>query len=89
MNIFQATQAYERWSARRVPFVPADLQLKHRLMAQSVFSFSATCYRWMQVWSEVCADLATAPVLRAVADLRNREFRHMARQRRPADLGYQ
>lgn len=75
MNILQATQAYERWSARQVPFVPADLQLKHRLMAQSAFSFfRATCYRWMQVWPEVCADLATAPVLRAVADLHVENF---------------
>ena len=58
-----------------MPFAQADLQLKHRLMAQSAFSFfRATCYRWMQVWPEVCADLATAPVLRAVADLHVENF---------------
>lgn len=75
MNILHATQAYERWSARQVPFVPADLRVKHAVMAQSPFSFlRATCYRWMQVWPEVCADLATAPSLRAVADLHVENF---------------
>lgn len=75
MNILQATQAYERWSARQVPLMPADLRLKHSVMAQSAFSFfRATCYRWMQVWPEVCPDLATAPALRAVADLHVENF---------------
>lgn len=75
MNVLQATQAYERWSARQVPLVPADLRLKHAVMTQSPFSFvRATCYRWMQVWPEVCADLATAPSLRAVADLHVENF---------------
>ncbi len=75
MNILQATHEYERWSARQVPLVPADLRLKHAMMAQSAFSFlRATCYRWMQVWPEVCADLATAPSLRAVADLHVENF---------------
>ena len=75
MNVLQATQAYERWSARQVPLVPADLRLKHAMMTQSSFSFlRATCYRWMQVWPEVCADLATAPSLRAVADLHVENF---------------
>ncbi len=75
MNILQATQAYERWSARQVPRVSDDLRLKHAMMTQSVFSFfRATCYRWMQVWPEVCADLATVPSLRAVADLHVENF---------------
>ncbi len=75
MNILQATHEYERWSARQVPFVPADLRLKHAMMTQSAFSFlRATCYRWMQVWSVVCADLAGAPALRAVADLHVENF---------------
>lgn len=75
MNVLQATQAYERWSARQVPLVPADLRLKHAVMTQSAFSFlRATCYRWMQVWPEVCADLATVPSLRAVADLHVENF---------------
>lgn len=75
MNILQATHEYERWSARQVPFVPADLRLKHRMMTQSAFSFlRATCYRWLQVWPEVCADLTAAPALRAVADLHVENF---------------
>ena len=75
MNILQATQDYERWSARQVPFVPADLRLKHAMMTQGAFSFlRATCYRWMQVFPEVCSDLATAPALRAVADLHVENF---------------
>lgn len=75
MNILQATHEYERWSARQVPFVPADLRLKHALMTQGAFSFfRATCYRWMQVWPEVCADVAAAPVLRAVGDLHVENF---------------
>lgn len=75
MNILQATQAYARWSARQVPFVPVDLRLKHQVMTQSAFSFfRATCYRWMQVCPEVCTDFATAPVLKAVADLHVENF---------------
>ena len=75
MNILQATQAYERWSARQVPFVSDDLRLKHAMMTQSGFSFlRATCYRWMQVWPEVCAELAGAPSLRAVGDLHVENF---------------
>jgi hypothetical protein len=75
MNILQATHEYERWSARQVPFVPADLRLKHAMMTQGAFSFlRATCYRWMQVFPEVCSDLATAPALRAVADLHVENF---------------
>ena len=42
--------------------------------AECLLVFRATCYRWMQVWPEVCADLATAPVLRAVADLHVENF---------------
>lgn len=74
MNILQATQAYEQWSARQVPCVPDDLRLKHAMMTQSVFSFRATCYRWMQVWPEVCAELAGAPSLRVVGDLHVENF---------------
>ena len=75
MNILQATHEYERWSARQVPVVPADLRVKHTLMTQSAFSFlRATCYRWIQVWPEVCAGLAGAPALRAVADLHVENF---------------
>ena len=75
MNITQATQDYERWLARQISLVPTDLRLKHTVMKRSGFSFlRATFYRWMQVWPEVCADLVTAPVLRAVGDLHVENF---------------
>jgi hypothetical protein len=75
MKIDQATQDYERWLARQIPLVPADLRLKHILMKRNGFSFlRATFYRWMQVWPEVCADLATIPVLRAIGDLHVENF---------------
>lgn len=75
MNINQATQDYERWLARQVSLVPIDLRLKHRVMRRSGFSFlRATFYRWMQVWQEVCADLVTTPILRAVGDLHVENF---------------
>lgn len=75
MNILQATHEYERWSARQMPSVSDDLRLKHAMMTQSAFSFfRAACYRWMQVWPEVCADLARAPALRAVGDLHVENF---------------
>jgi hypothetical protein len=44
-------------------------------MKQDPFSFfRATFYRWAQVWPEVCVDLATAPVLRAIGDLHVENF---------------
>lgn len=75
MKIHQATQEYERWLAKQIPLVPKDLVLKHVLMKRDAFSFfRATFYRWMQVWPEVCADLVTAPVLRAIGDLHVENF---------------
>ena len=75
MKIGQATQDYERWLARQIPLVPADLRLKHTVMKRSGFSFlRATFYRWMQVWPEVCAGLVTTPVLRAIGDLHVENF---------------
>ena len=75
MKINQATQDYERWLARQLPLVPAELRLKHTFMARSVFSFlRATFYRWIQVWPAVCADLVTTPVLRATGDLHVENF---------------
>jgi hypothetical protein len=39
MDIFQTTRSYERWMARHIQIVRSDLNFKHTLMAQSVFSF--------------------------------------------------
>jgi Uncharacterized protein conserved in bacteria (DUF2252) len=75
VDIRTATQAYERWLGARVPLVPADMALKHRLMAANVFSFlRATFYRWAQHWPEVCAELAGAPQVLAVGDLHVENF---------------
>ncbi len=62
MDIVAATRSYERWLARCVPLRPADLELKHRLMAADQFSFlRATFYRWAQLWPQVCSEIAAAP----------------------------
>ena len=60
-TILQATESYEKWVARQVEIVPADLSLKHRHMAEAVFPFlRATFYRWAQLWPVVCQELARA-----------------------------
>jgi len=75
MNIQTATQKYEAWLAQQVPLIQEDLELKHTLMAQDVFSFlRATFYRWVQRWPEVCPDTAYAPKVLAVGDLHVNNF---------------
>jgi hypothetical protein len=75
MNIQQATNAYESWLASRIPLIPADVELKHQRMAESLFPFlRATFYRWVQRWPEVCPDLAAAPVVLSVGDLHIENF---------------
>ena len=70
MQIDEATSTYERWIAKHIPLVSADLSLKHTAMQQDGFSFlRATFYRWIQLWPTVCADLVTAPTVLAVGDL--------------------
>ena len=74
-DVRESTRRYERWLAGRVPLVPADLALKHRLMAADVFSFlRATFYRWAEQWPEVCPELAGAPAVLAVGDLHVENF---------------
>ena len=75
MNIVKATHRFEEWLGRHTPLVKPDLRLKHKQMADAVFPFfRATFYRWMQVWPEVCADLAKAPQVLAVGDLHVENF---------------
>src|SRR5262252_5385745 len=75
MNVREATRRYEAWLARTVPLVPADLRLKHRLMAADPFSFlRATFYRWAQHWPELCPELLDAPGVLAVGDLHIENF---------------
>lgn len=75
MNIVKATTRYEHWLASHTPLVKADLRLKHQQMATAVFPFlRATFYRWVQLWPEVCPDLARAPKILAVGDLHVENF---------------
>jgi Uncharacterized protein conserved in bacteria (DUF2252) len=75
MNVVKATHRFEEWLGRHTPLVKPDLRLKHEQMAEAVFSFlRATFYRWMQVWPDVCSDLAKAPHVLAVGDLHVENF---------------
>ncbi len=75
MNIIQATTAYERWLGKRIPLLDGDLRLKHTRMAESPFPFlRATFYRWVQLWPEVCPELARAPLVLAIGDLHIENF---------------
>ena len=75
MNIVKATRHYETWLGQHTTLVRPDLRLKHQRMAESPFPFfRATFYRWMQVWPEVCPDLAKAPRVLAVGDLHVENF---------------
>ena len=65
-----ANREYETWLAKYTSLVKADLALKHLLMKRDAFSFlRATFFRWMQLWPQLCADVARVPVVLAVADL--------------------
>ena len=60
---------------RQVDVVEADLELKHRQMAGSLFAFlRGTFYRWGPLFREVCADLVEAPRVLAVGDLHVENF---------------
>lgn len=75
MKIVKATKKYEAWLGRATPLVKADLELKHRLMAEATFPFlRATFYRWCQLWPEVCPELSRAPKVLAVGDLHVENF---------------
>jgi len=70
-----ATADFERWVARQVKVIPADLALKHRLMAEGPFPFlRATFYRWTQLWPLLSPELARAPRVLAVGDLHVENF---------------
>jgi len=75
MNIVEATRRFEEWLGRHTTLVKRDLRLKHQHMAEAAFPFlRATFYRWMQLWPEVCPDLAAAPRVLAVGDLHVENF---------------
>jgi hypothetical protein len=69
-NIVRATRDYEVWLASQVQVVRADLQVKHKSMAEDGFSFlRATFYRWAQLFPALCPKLADAPKVLGVGDL--------------------
>ena len=75
VNIVKATRRYEAWLGTHTPLVKPDLRLKHQRMREAAFPFlRATFYRWIQLWSEVCADLSKAPRLLSVGDLHVENF---------------
>jgi len=75
MDIVGATRSYERWLARQVTIVKADLDAKHAAMAEGPFPLlRATFYRWMQLWQDRARDLDTAPRVVAVGDLHVENF---------------
>jgi uncharacterized protein (DUF2252 family) len=75
VNIAKATRRYEFGLSSHTTLVKQDLRRKHQRMAEGVFPFlRATVYRWMQLWPEVCADVANAPRLLSVGDLHIENF---------------
>ena len=75
MNIVKATARYEEWLGRHLRLLAPDLALKHKAMRSAPFPFlRATYYRWAQVWPEICAEAAKAPVALAVGDLHIENF---------------
>jgi hypothetical protein len=75
MNIRKATESYERWIAKYIRLIPADLEKKHEAMAAAVFPyFRATFYRWMQLWDEQRAGWARTPKVLATGDLHVENF---------------
>ena len=74
-GVIDATFAFEKWLSAQLPIIKQDLRLKHRLMAEAAFPyFRATFYRWLQLWPEVCGELAKAPKVLAVGDLHVENF---------------
>src|SRR6202789_1476159 len=75
MNVVKATHDFEEWLGVRTTLDKKDLQLKHERMKAELFPFfRATYYRWVQLWPEVCKDLAEAPEVLAVGDLHVENF---------------
>jgi uncharacterized protein (DUF2252 family) len=75
MNIVKATRKFEDWLCLHTHIIKEDLRFKHKEMACAAFPFlRATFYRWVQVWPEICDDIAKAPRVLAVGDLHIENF---------------
>jgi hypothetical protein len=74
-GVIEATLEFEKWLGAQLPIIQQDLRLKHQYMAEAAFAFfRGTFYRWLQVWPEVCPELAKAPEVLAVGDLHIENF---------------
>jgi hypothetical protein len=75
MRISKATRKFENWLGKQLPLVQADLELKHKLMAENPFAFlRGTYYRWAQEWPKLCPELAKAPEVLAAGDVHVENF---------------
>ena len=69
------TAAYERWLGRRIPVVPEDLELKHRMLAADRVRFlRGTYYLWLERVAELVPELMVGPEVPAVGDLHVQNF---------------
>ena len=71
-DIHQATRSYERWlrTSMAASAVESELTAKHEQMKADPFMFfRGTYYRWAQLWSVACQEVARAPQVLAVGDL--------------------
>jgi len=74
-DIHEATRSYDRWLARHVPVVAADVERKHTRMAEGVFPFlRATFYRWCQHWRALAGAERGATRVAAIGDLHLENF---------------
>jgi len=74
-DIREATRSYDRWLARHVPVVAADVERKHARMAEGVFPLlRATFYRWCQHWRSLAGAERGATRVAAIGDLHLENF---------------
>jgi hypothetical protein len=75
IDLGKGTELFEQWLGARLRLIPADLSVKHRMMARALFPFfRATFYRWMQVWGEEAGELSKAEAVLSVGDLHVENF---------------
>jgi len=76
-DIIESTKQYEKWLREQTDVSEKLIERKHRKMGDSPFEFlRATFYRWVELWPEVCPQLAgrDQDVLLAVGDLHTENF---------------
>ncbi|RJF89338.1 DUF2252 domain-containing protein [Oleomonas cavernae] len=76
-GINASTKIYENWLQREIgdDFFADDLEVKHKKMRASPFSFlRATYWRWAEIIFEICPDLTGAPRVLAIGDIHLENF---------------